>query len=390
MEIKESKISEEMLKNLGVYELRELARTLGVVSPTTKKRGELCSEILTISSGEVKAEPKQNNKGRPPKSVTKISNIVEEFIPQSILNLQKPVANSYSSILKLAQAPSLLINSNCEKVRQIYGYVNSVNNDFYLINLKNVDLFKSMVFYVSNEIVEKFNLQLGDKIVATGKTAENANCGLIDEIISINNVNIENWNPAERKKLNINNCELPTKKTFAFGNEIKMGERTIMFSKTADDAMFSILNEIQDNEILKDEKLVFLGVEVSPEIIYYGKTKEDLEMFATSYYNSLEDSHNAVINAINHCNSLLKDGYNVRLFVFDAYGILTRLDQHFATEKGEYFGHKTQAVQLVKTLVGSGKAVYGGPCLTTTSICFENEKDDNFIKTELLKIAKII
>ena len=49
MENERKTISKEMLNELGVYELRELARTLGVVSPTTKKRAQLCTEILEIS-----------------------------------------------------------------------------------------------------------------------------------------------------------------------------------------------------------------------------------------------------------------------------------------------------------------------------------------------------
>ena len=392
MEISENKINKEMLENLGVYELREIARTLGVLSPTTKKREQLCREILEISSGEVKASPKQNNKGRPPKSVTKISSFVKEFVPQSILNLQKPVSNSYSNILKLAQDPSALVGSNFEKVKQIYGFVNSINGDFFLINLKNVDLFKSLVFYISNDIVEEFNLRVGDKISAVGKMAEDVNCGLIDEILKINNVEVENWNKNNRKDFDLNACELPMKKTSVFGKEIKLGERTISFFNSDEDAIFSILNEIEDrsNFNAENEKLVFLGVELSPEIIYYGKTKENLEMFATSYYNSLEDSSNAINNAINHCNSLLKDGFNVRFFVFDAFGILTRLDQYFANQQGEYLNHKIEAVQLIKKLVGSGKSLNCGPCLTSHSICFENERNNDFVKAELTKIAKII
>ena len=58
---------EEILKSLGVYELRELARRLGVSSPTTKKRKQLEQEILKISKGEQIAEGKKTNKGRPPK-----------------------------------------------------------------------------------------------------------------------------------------------------------------------------------------------------------------------------------------------------------------------------------------------------------------------------------
>ena len=59
------------LDALGIYELREYARRLGVKSPTTKVRAQLIKEIYLISKGK-KLEgdiEKQTSKGRPPKRV---------------------------------------------------------------------------------------------------------------------------------------------------------------------------------------------------------------------------------------------------------------------------------------------------------------------------------
>ena len=153
-----------------------------------------------------------------------------------------------------------------------------------------------------------------------------------------------------------------------------------------------IVKEIEDfsqNPHFK-EKLVFLGLELSPEVIYYGKQNKNLEMFATTYYNNLDESYGAVVNAINHCTSLLKDGKSVRFFVFDIVGILTRLDQYFASEEGEYLGHKISSVQLAKKLVGIGKAISNDLSITSHAIAFENQKEDDFVKTELFKIAKVV
>ena len=49
----ETKSKENLVRSLGIFELRGLARELGVKSPTTKKREELIDLILEIvSSGE--------------------------------------------------------------------------------------------------------------------------------------------------------------------------------------------------------------------------------------------------------------------------------------------------------------------------------------------------
>ena len=86
----------------------------------------------------------------------------------------------------------------------------------------------------------------------------------------------------------------------------------------------------------------------------------------------------------------MKDGKSVRIFVFDVVGILTRLDQYFASEEGQYMGHKISSVQLVKKLVGIGKAISSDLTITSHAIAFENQKEDEFVKSELLKIAKVV
>ena len=40
------------LKNLGIYDLRTIAREIGVKSPTTKRHDELVDSILKIQKGE--------------------------------------------------------------------------------------------------------------------------------------------------------------------------------------------------------------------------------------------------------------------------------------------------------------------------------------------------
>ena len=55
------------LNALGIYELRELARGLGVVSPTSKDKLELVEEVLQIIYGENYDSLESLTKGRPAK-----------------------------------------------------------------------------------------------------------------------------------------------------------------------------------------------------------------------------------------------------------------------------------------------------------------------------------
>ena len=388
----EKVISPEILNTLGIYELRELARSIGVSSPTTKKREQLCTEILDISSGAVKVEAKQNKKGRPPKTITKITTMVKDYIPPEILKLQKPIEReSYSNILMLAQNPSIYgqINSNVNK--QIFGYLDSINGHFYLNNLKNNELFKFITFYVPDEIISKYNLREGDKVLAYGKISDNYDCGILEEVLKINDVDVSNWN-SKRKVYDISAFDIPSVDTGVFGKNIKKGERTISYFQNDEDAILAIVKEIENlsrNNNL-DEKLVFVGIELAPEVIYYGRLNKNLETFATTYYNNLDESYNAIINAINFCNSTLKEGKSVRMFIFDIMGLVTRLDQHFASQMASYMGHNISGVQLVKKLVGMGKAISKDLTITTHSVAFESQRNDEFIVNEINKIAKTI
>lgn len=388
----EKVILPEILNTLGIYELRELARSIGVSSPTTKKREQLCTEILDISSGAVKVEAKRNKKGRPPKTITKITTMVKDYIPPEILKLQKPIEReSYSNILMLAQNPSIYgqINSNVNK--QIFGYLDSINGHFYLNNLKNNELFKFITFYVPDEIISKYNLREGDKVLAYGKISDNYDCGILEEVLKINDVDVSNWN-SKRKVYDISAFDIPSVDTVVFGKNIKKGERTISYFQNDEDAILAIVKEIENlsrNNNL-DEKLVFVGIELAPEVIYYGRLNKNLETFATTYYNNLDESYNTIINAINFCNSTLKDGKSVRMFIFDIMGLVTRLDQHFASQMASYMGHNISGVQLVKKLVGMGKAISKDLTITTHSVAFESQRNDEFIVNEINKIAKTI
>ena len=101
----ENKINNDLLKKMGIYELRELARQVGVESPTTKKRAELCEQILKISSGEIKPSHSSVNKGRPPKSISRVLGLVEDIFPKELLTVkpERPKEPVLSNFLILSQ-----------------------------------------------------------------------------------------------------------------------------------------------------------------------------------------------------------------------------------------------------------------------------------------------
>lgn len=382
MKSKDNIISDKVLENLGIYELRELARSLGVSSPTTKKRKELCDSILKISKGEQKGEIKKSNKGRPPKSVGKMSSFINEFVPEDILKLQKQPENNNLNILTLAQNP-LNISNYSNGSKQIYGYINSVNGHLYIKNLKTYNEFKDLVFYISIEISQKYDLREGDKILATGKMADMYYCGIVDNVLKINNIETSTYTSLhERKNYDLSTFEIPLINEKLLDKQIKKGDRILYFFENQEEAIVKVLESLEKN----NDKIILLGLELAPEIIYYIKTKSNIESFTTSFYNTLEESYDAVINSINHANTLLKDGSSVKFIIFDLMGILSRLDLYFTNENNKFLNHNVSSLQIIKKLIGNGKSFSKNLNLTTITIAFNDEKQDEFLVLELKKV----
>lgn len=377
-------ISAEILNKLGIYELRELARSMGIPSPTTKKRKELCEQILKVSTGEKKIEIKKNNKGRPPKSVTKMVSFVNEFVPEDILRVQKQSNDDIedNNILTFAQNPSI---NDFKEEKQVIGYINSINNYFYVKNIKVFNEFKDLIFYIPEDIVKKYSLREGDKILADGRMAKTCYCGIIENIIKINNEEVKVYSELKaRNSFDLSNYEIPSIKETFLEHEIKKGERILTFFNNQEEAIVKLLEELNKS----NEKVIILGLELAPEIIYYikSKTNIDIEAFTTNFYNSLEDNYNAITNSLNHISTLLKDGKSIKFIIFDIMNILSRLDLYYAKENNCFMGHSISSIQMLKKLIGTGKAFSKDLQVTTISIAFENERNNELIKTELSKI----
>ena len=89
---------ETKLKELGIYELREYARKVGVKSPTTKVRAELEREIL-LAEGKNQKDVDFGKRGRPPKRVLLNVNEKGEL---------KPLPNFYDKQKILAKTKELI------------------------------------------------------------------------------------------------------------------------------------------------------------------------------------------------------------------------------------------------------------------------------------------
>ena len=142
---------EEDLKKLSVFELRKLARSMGVISPTSKKNNELISEILAIHNGE--KTPTFSKMGRPPKDKTAFDKVLNQLKETSLANFDyehiKPEMN-----YAFCAGKEDSVNS---KEYEVFGVVRQVSNSFYVKDyLGNIEY---------GLIADVGNVKLGDLII---------------------------------------------------------------------------------------------------------------------------------------------------------------------------------------------------------------------------------
>ena len=382
----ENIINDELLKKMGIYELRELARQVGVESPTTKKRAELCEQILKICSGEIQPSHAAVNKGRPPKSISRVLGLVEDIFPKELLTLKadnKPKEPMLSNFLVLSQNHMPI--RSFEDTKFVEGYIKTYSGKFYLLNKETYPFNSSKVVYVPNKLVEELSLREGDKIKGTfSSTAEDDEYVSVDQIKAVNNMEISS-HLASRKSLTTNFACKTTEKLNLLGKEIQKGARSLVSFENASVAAEKII-EIIDNDN-SNMKYIFVGGELAPEELFFVQSRNKIEKFATGIGQNLKLISNNITNAINHAESLLADGNKVTVVVFDLIGLLNNLDMYYANDAcGEYQGHRVNSIQAIKKIVGIGRAISEDSYINSVSVVYDMDKNNEFINNQLRNI----
>ncbi len=151
------------LQELGIFQLRNLARQVGVKLPTTFKKAELIQKITEIVQGEKEPFFRKDKKGRPtkyPADINLLSSLdVDEkeaiIKPEAFHNISYPSIASFEAI-KLTE-----LKSDVKDVRT--GYINVEREGFAVFF--EVPQKSASPIYVKRELVAKYNLRDGDQVV---------------------------------------------------------------------------------------------------------------------------------------------------------------------------------------------------------------------------------
>jgi len=182
------KITPEFLENIGIFELREIGREIGVHSPTTLKRNALVKNILDIYQGYVKPIAK-NNRGRPVKTTGNTKEIVSSVKSQAELNYEFSEADK--SMLILREPITTFDEVAVEETTQCAGILDLLRENYGIIKVKNYSSSESDV-YLSHSQISAFNLRQGDLIQGMINKNPEKKFNTMHTILAVNDILADN------------------------------------------------------------------------------------------------------------------------------------------------------------------------------------------------------
>ena len=183
------------LNNLRIHELRDLARNVGVKSPTSLKKTDIIEKILLILSGENEPYVNVTKQGRPSKALSQIGEIVDFFVPKNAVTdfgVTYPDfdLSENDEFDFLANSPQVKFNEGLEKPQHIKGYLDIHKNGYGIVRVKgfmpnNEDVFIHIYSIKTN------GLNPGDLIEGEAKTVQEGKPRVLYNIISVNGKTVE-------------------------------------------------------------------------------------------------------------------------------------------------------------------------------------------------------
>ncbi len=270
--------TEEALDKLGIAQLRQVARQVGL-TPSTLKKGELIAGILAISRGEAE-KSKTTRKGRPAKDFGSLGQFMQSLLPsanEEVAEVAQPRRNELD----------LIVGAKAIKVLRLLGVVETVKSGFGYVRTGFKPSDSDAL--ISELTILKHNLKEGD-VVDAEVTLFESGVKTVTKILAVNGGNIlsnrqefSHFNPIfPTEKITFKNCGF-LNKYFPIGK----GQRAVL---TGDDG-FVVKNNILHlfkncNEskfllalnVSPEEAENYLAKELQPSLVF--KTNEKLEMYS--------------------------------------------------------------------------------------------------------------
>ena len=301
-------MTEQQLNELSIFALRELARRTGVYAPTSKKKGELIKEIIDISEGRKQPHIAKTKQGRPPKDIG--YSFADILMPKSYMNFAQET-KTYTFNQKNSDVLS-------DDTKTISGYAELLNNNTaFLWNRREENYSK---YFISENLVEKYGIKTGDKLLVEVSSDENQM--MVKSVFNINDIPIMKYNHIRKNYYEVEHVE--PKRSLVFDQEkynifdIKMGESVYLYGSDNKENTDIIIDLINSSQI---QKKIYINVSIAEKNKYFLKKLKNAELFISSITAEMDNAKRLIVIAIERAKHLFEQGENVLLAVDDVLSL---------------------------------------------------------------------
>ncbi len=296
---------ESFIRSQSIFSLRDMARELGVKSPTSLKKEDLIQQILGIMSGKTVPEMPKNRQGRPPKNKSKIFlsgesvDLYSEFDENQLEKNDKIQDNLWFFCDDMEGHAEY--NEQYD-YRDGEGYIMAIRDRQYLFSTDNcTDPRKAILLPKSIELAYPF--RAGDLVKCIYKNSETYQYKVVNKIKNDDEILRDRPNYEDIKRVETSK----TAKTF-LGN-IKLGDRIVVKV----DSLAGYKDKVATlKEELKDCYFVNLALDTLVEDKY--PKAENLRSFVG---DSTKRNAFVVELAMDRVMRLVEDGKDVVLCIND-------------------------------------------------------------------------
>ncbi len=225
----------DVLNSKNIFEIRDIAKEVGVISPTKKNKPELIDLILKIANGDI-TPPQAPRRGRP-KKVEGASEVVDKkdnLIPPLNSTIVKPEMSRHAKV----EEP--LLKDENQDLQKREGYLEISPDGYGFLRVKTGE-FNEKDAYVRNATIKQYGLRKGDYVRAMCKQLQENRPIAVVYVTEINNVSIDkvqkrpNFDdlvpiyPNERLRLEVSAREFATR-CIDLVSPIGKGQRGIIVS----------------------------------------------------------------------------------------------------------------------------------------------------------------
>jgi transcription termination factor Rho len=403
-----NQFNKQNLEKLGIFELRNLAREVGVHSPTTYRKEELIENILLIIEGKKEPHIAKSKQGRPPKSIQGVNNLLNIFIPKSALEEEKNNYNelSYdvSSLSKITAMDSNLLSMQyqAEDDLLVSGIIEVFEEGYAFCYEKGFRTkSKEHNFFISNIIVASYHLKSGDVIRGHVKKISDEKPYVVYKIDAINHTLIDKFQtnrkefgelvakyPVEKIKFDVKN---KTVNHLFMEQYLPLGKgqrAVVMLDKALDYTPLTIyfLNSILKQDNL--EKRCVLIDERPEDITEYYSLLHDTKIIHTNVEDEPYQAVQKLELSLEHAKRKVEDGKDVVLFISNLNKLQNLYRKKFImSHQGFDNQDNMYSIAMIKKLLSSARNTENAGTLTIIALAEQNL--DKQLEIELKELCNM-